>query len=380
MEIAVATKRDQRFYKRVLRRMQLRAQAARSPDPDAKLIEDIRHTREVLNPELFPTERELEGLCYGEYAYLTPSERDEVFAKEFNKAVKAGWAVHHIRGSGVAVELKHDWIHVPLDLEVPEVRSAIRNARQHYDALGLQYGPAIAYIVNAHVTYNGGHGLPRPNQLYSYIALDTLKQDDKYIRERFVPFASGTADPRFLACNYVGHWGQDKALDAIEAYVRSEYHWLDALKRYWVEGLISEGETRRRFGDTFADRAIAAFGPARFHKNGGAEAPPRVDQRACLGVSFDPDSEMCADCPLQHRCKGITERVRLAQFAAHGVEDPRAEFQRQDTAARQRLSRARKQPEFKARAEAMEKHLADLMGFRIVNGKWVRRPRKPSKN
>lgn len=361
----MGTKRNGRFYREALKRVRLRAEAKATGVPDDLLVEECRNSAEVLQPQVLVVERELQDLCYFEYAYLTPNQRDELFIKALNDAAKQLWSEHHARGSGVASELKYNWVDPVLELNTPEIRSAIRSARQHYDAMGFQYYPAIMWVGNAHIAYAGAYGIPRPNQLYSRSAMSLLKVNERWIRERSEPFSNGDIDPRFLAGNFVGHSAQTKALDEIQKYVENSKWPAYDLAKYLREGAISRNEASRRFGASLLERAIEQAGSVRFMETGGSvQNALDFGHPACLGLSYEPTSTVCQKCHFQARCSGVSNRVRARQLEIFGCEDPRKLRQREDAARRQRSSRNRRSPDAKRMAEIIRTEIMKIIGLK----------------
>lgn len=362
----MATKRDQRFYGFVWRRMQAFHRAYRSPDPDAVLIEQCRNSVEVLLPELLVYERAVEGLCYFEYAYMTPYQRDQLFLETFNAVVKEKWPKRHMRGMGAATELAYPWVHPHLEFNVPEVRSAIRSARQHFDAMGLQYGVGLRCIVDEGILYNGAYGVPRPNQLTSHLALDALDTNREWLKERsHAPFEHGKVDARFLAENHVWHWAQERALEAVTAHVMAQHNRPKALARYLSLGVISEQEARVRLGDALVDESIAEYGPAKFAQNGGGSCVERTDRPACIGLAHDANDETCSTCPVAAECRGIRAKADAGMVAVTGFSNPRVDRAREGAKFRKRNSRAAKTPEHRAVVAAVLKQFREIFGPRF---------------
>lgn len=342
--------RGARFYSQMWKRMQLRAEAQRTGDPMAVLVEECRNSAEVLNPEVLAAEREIQGLCYFEYELLTPNQRDELFIKALNKAAGLLWEGRHVRGSGAAREIKYNWVHPVLELNTPEVRTAVRSARQHYDAMGLQYLPAIMWVGRAGIWFNGAYGIPRPNQLYSKAAISLLKMDEKWVRQRFEPLSGDVVDPRFLAENFIGHRIQLKALEAIQQHVEGDSMSAHELAVFLRKGVISREEAGRRFGAHLLERAIEKAG-VDFSTTTEGDAKNVVDfgHPACLGLSYEATSKVCQECDFKTCCADITHRVRKRQIEIFGTDDPRKLRQREDAARRQRRCRNRKK-------QALEPH------------------------
>jgi hypothetical protein len=298
------------------------------------------------------------------YAYMSPYQRDEDFLRQYIDGVKALWGRHHHRKEGIDDELKYDPINSNFEMLTPELKSAIHAARQHMDALGLQYGPAIRFIISEKILYKGNYGIPAPNQIYSHLALAELEKNVEYVRERHVLPFKGKADPRFLACNYAGHPPQVAALDEIQADIRQALNRPRALARYFAAGYISEEEARIRLGDDVVDEAVTEHGPARYAVNGG-EFALRVDRPSCMGYAYDPIAATCIKCPVRLECVDFSETVRASQIEVTGTDNPPAVRTRVGATQRKRRERRKSTPEFKAEVERTRVELEKLMGIKI---------------
>jgi hypothetical protein len=214
--------------------------------------------------------------------------------------------------------------------------------------MGLQYFPAIKWVGNAHIWFNGGYGVPRPNQLMSKSAVALLKYDERWIRERFdAPFSGPEIQDRFLAENFVGHWPQKAALDAIQATVQTSWQPAKKLGVYLRDGMISEEEARTRFDERLVISAIEEAGTIRYQTNGGdGQKTEEIEQPKCIGLAYSVTATTCQNCSYQTRCGELAERVRERQIEIFGCEDPRQLRSREAAARRKRRSRRKRSAEF----------------------------------
>ncbi|MGO4220779.1 hypothetical protein AB4Y64_02780 [Lysobacter sp. TAF61] len=273
-----------------------------------------------------------------EYGYLSAFQRTELFTKAYEEEFRRKHAQYF---DSVEAERMQ-----PIDAKYVKnsaaEMTALWHARQHADQIGVPYPFFIRAAIELAIQRWTKKRVPRPNQLWRESQLAAIRRawNEEYGRRTFMP--SPEWDLRFLAQKYRGDPAQLACLDIIErdVYRAGFGNQAARLSAYLHDKrMITEDESRRRFGDDLTEEALAARDDLPVVAAPTANAPYRAP---CIGLVEARDSPACSECPFAAACEKASGLAKRDLVARRGSDDPRRAKIRADTAIRVRRLREKR--------------------------------------
>lgn len=309
---------------------------ARQADSAKGKIEEMALAREILKPADLDEEASLATLAYLHYRYMTPFERTQEFALQYQK-----WYAIKQRETRGRVGRRTHKDH--LAMWPNSYVTTLWRARQRADALGMPYD---RYIISGMDRANkrGTSYIPTPNQLYEdAVVADIEKDRDRLRKDGRIELLPRDCNPNFFSENYVADPVQVAARDAITAEILStgKSRRAAVLARYLRERrLISEADARQRLGNELVDAALdeRLVNPVRMDQpiEQGAKPVP-----GCFGYHRSLPNTMCSVCPVVSTCIERGAVVETVLLKRHGTTDIHGSRTREQNRKRQQRKRDR---------------------------------------